>query len=60
MFYGSTVEHRQGSMISDPYESRHVESFELTCRCGTNFMEGLLFVRDIVYCKMSGEYEVAF
>ena len=24
MFYGSTVEHRQGSMISDPYESRHV------------------------------------
>ena len=23
MFYGSTVEHRQGSMISDPYESRH-------------------------------------
>ena len=23
MFYGSTLEHRQGSMISDPYESRH-------------------------------------
>ena len=23
MFYGSTVEHRQGSTISDPYESRH-------------------------------------
>ena len=22
MFYGSTVEHRQGSMISDPHESR--------------------------------------
>ena len=24
MFYGSTVEHRQGSTISDLHESRHV------------------------------------
>lgn len=28
MFYGSTVEHRQGSTISDPYESRH-DSIEI-------------------------------
>ena len=26
----------------------------------SNFVEGLLFVRGMVYCKMSGEYEVAF
>ena len=38
----------------------HIERIELTCRCGTNFVEGLLFVRGMVYCKMSGEYEVAF
>ena len=38
----------------------HIERIELTCRCGTNFVEGLLFVRGMVYCKMSGECEVAF
>ena len=27
MFYGSTVEHRQGSMISDPHESRSAINF---------------------------------
>ena len=31
MFYGSTVEHRQGSMISDPYESRHVSQELVIC-----------------------------
>ena len=29
MFYGSTVEHRQGFTISDPYESRSVRKQEL-------------------------------
>ena len=47
MFYGSTVEHRQGSMISDPYESRH--ALYLLCLSfivGSKFYFSLLLAGD--------------